>query len=73
MAENKAILHKLATLLKELRQQHHLSQEQFAAAIGMDRSTYAGTERGRHDPKLSSLWKFADGFNMTLAEFFAEF
>ena len=73
MEENTELLRKLAFRLKALREERGWTQETFADHIGMDRSSYAGTECGLHNPKLSTLKKYADGFGMSLSEFFSAF
>lgn len=57
--------------VKELRASTGLSQERFANKIGMDRTYLASIEVGRRNVTLMNLAKIANGFDLTLAEFFA--
>lgn len=56
--------------IKELRAETGLSQERFALKIGMDRTYLASIEVGQRNVTLQNLAKIANGFDMTLAEFF---
>ena len=47
-----------------------LSQERFALKIGMDRTYLASIEVGGRNVTLQNLAKIANGFDMTLSEFF---
>ncbi|WP_165253244.1 helix-turn-helix transcriptional regulator [Adlercreutzia sp. ZJ304] len=58
--------------VKNLRAAEEISQERFANKIGMDRTYLASIEAGRRNVTLRNLAKIADGFNLTLAEFFEE-
>lgn len=58
--------------IKELRESHHVSQEQFAHRIGMDRSYLASIETGSRNVTLMNLNKIANGFNISLAKFFED-
>ena len=56
--------------IKQLRDIEHVSQEQFAHRIGMDRSYLASIEVGTRNLTLTNLNKIANGFDMSLSEFF---
>ena len=56
--------------IKELRELHSSSQEQFANHIGMDRSYLASIETGSRNVTLMNLNKIANGFDISLAKFF---
>lgn len=56
--------------LKELRKQNGISQEKFAAQIGMDRTYYASVENGKRNLSLINIKKIADGFQLTISELF---
>lgn len=56
--------------LKELRKQNGISQEKFAAQIGMDRTYYASVENGKRNLSLMNIKKIADGFQLTISELF---
>lgn len=61
---------KLGLRMKDLRAEADISQEQFAYKIGMDRSYFASVEVGDRNVTLANLAKIAEGFDMTLSEFF---
>ena len=61
---------KLGLRIKDLRAEIDISQEQFAYKIGMDRSYFASVEVGDRNVTLANLAKIAEGFDMTLSEFF---
>lgn len=56
--------------IKDLRAAEGTSQERFANKIGMDRTYLASIEVGHRNVTLQNLAKIANGFNLTLAEFF---
>lgn len=56
--------------LKELRKRSGISQEKFAAQIGMDRTYYASVENGKRNLSLMNIKKIADGFQLTISELF---
>ena len=56
--------------IKELRARDKISQERFALKIGMDRTYLASIEVGQRNVTLQNLAKIANGFDMTLSEFF---
>ena len=59
---------KVGLRIKDLRAVH--SQERFANKIGMDRTYLASIEVGQRNVTLQNLAKIANGFDMTLSEFF---
>lgn len=61
---------KIGMRIKELRASQDISQEQFAQRIGMDRTYLASIEVGQRNVTLQNLAKMANGFDMTLSEFF---
>ena len=56
---------KVGLRIKDLRAVHDVSQERFANKIGM-----ASIEVGQRNVTLQNLAKIANGFDMTLSEFF---
>lgn len=60
---------KVGLRIKDLRASG-LSQERFALKIGMDRTYLASIEVGGRNVTLQNLAKIANGFDMTLSEFF---
>lgn len=61
---------KVGLRIKDLRATSGVSQEQFALRIGMDRTYLASIEVGQRNVTLQNLAKIANGFDMTLSEFF---
>ena len=56
--------------IRELRKETGLSQEKFAAKIGMDRTYFASVELGKRNISIVNLEKIADGLDISLAELF---
>lgn len=56
--------------VRELRNQHGLSQEKFALKIGMDRTYLASVESGRRNISLLNILKIAEGLYITPSELF---
>ena len=61
---------KVGLRIKDLRAACDVSQERFANKIGMDRTYLASIEVGQRNVTLQNLAKIANGFDMTLSEFF---
>jgi len=57
--------------LRALRESTGESQSAAAAAIGMDRSFYAGVEAGRNNVSLDKLFAIADHFGVKPARLLA--
>jgi len=62
----------LGKQLRKLRQGTGLSQEKFAARVGLDRTYYAGIERGERNPSVKQLVKIAYALGVPIAALFAE-
>ena len=56
--------------IRDLRNAKGLSQEKFAAKIGMDRTYFASVELGKRNISIVNLEKIADGLDISLAELF---
>ncbi|MEG1878628.1 MAG: helix-turn-helix transcriptional regulator [Pseudoflavonifractor sp.] len=54
--------------IRELRLLTGLSQEKFAASIGMDRTYFASVESGKRNIAIVNLSKIAEGLNVSLSE-----
>ena len=54
--------------IKLLRVEHDLSQEQLAERVGVERTFISSVERGMQEPRLTSMKRFANGFDLTLSE-----
>lgn len=59
-------MHELKDTLKELRKNGHLSQQQVADILQINRSTYAYYETGKSKPKLSTLKKLAAIYGISI-------
>ncbi len=64
------ITQKFGNRVRELRMQRNISQEKFALQIDMDRTYLASVESGKRNISLENIKKIADGFNITLEDFF---
>ena len=64
------ITEKIGKRIRELRKETGLSQEKFAAKIGMDRTYYASVELGKRNISIVNLEKIAQGLGMSLADMF---
>ena len=64
------ITEKIGKRIRELRKETGMSQEKFAAKIGMDRTYYASVELGKRNISIINLEKIAQGLGMSLADMF---
>ena len=64
-----AIRGDVATRIKELRDEHGLTQERFALMIGLNRSYLADIEKGNRTFGIDTLDKIVRGFGISYAEF----
>ncbi len=62
----------LGKRIRALRLRTGLSQERFAARAGLDRTYYAGIERGERNPSVKQLAKIAVALGVPLAALFME-
>jgi len=62
------IMMKMAGRIKKLREEHGLSQQEFAAKIDYEKSNASRMESGKVNFRLLTLAKVAKVFNMTLSE-----
>jgi transcriptional regulator with XRE-family HTH domain len=62
----------LGKRIRELRQHTGLSQERFAARAGLDRTYYAGIERGERNPSVKQLAKIAGALGVPIGTLFDE-
>ena len=60
----------LGRRVRQLREEHGLSQERFALKIEMDRTYFASVEAGKRNISLRNLAKIAGGLEITLSELF---
>ncbi len=64
------ITEKIGNRIRELRKETGLSQEKFAAKIGMDRTYFASVELGKRNISIVNLEKIAEGLDISLSELF---
>jgi transcriptional regulator with XRE-family HTH domain len=62
----------LGKRIRHLRQQTGLSQEKLADKAGMDRTYYAGIERGERNPSVKNLAKIAGALGVSIGTLFDE-
>lgn len=70
MRDRYMITEKIGMRIRELRKDKGLSQEKFAAKIGMDRTYFASVELGKRNISIVNLEKIADGLSVSLSELF---
>ena len=58
--------------LKSLREQHGLSQQKLADALGVTRQTIISIEKGRYDPSLPLAFHMAAQFDCTIEDLFIQ-
>ena len=52
--------------IKELREEHNLSQQQLAILIGTSQANLSRWEQGVVEPSIIECWKIADYFNVSI-------
>ncbi len=62
----------LGKRIRALRLRTGLSQERFAARAGLDRTYYAGIERGERNPSVKQLAKIAVALDVRIGALFEE-
>lgn len=60
----------LGGAIRTARLRANISQEELGDRSGLDRTYIGGVERGERNPSLVSLYKIAEGLNLTLSELF---
>ena len=56
--------------LRQLRQEHGLSQQKLADALGVSRQTVISIEKGRYDPSLPLAFQVAAQFGCRIEDIF---
>lgn len=56
--------------VKVLRAERAISQEEAASRVGVERTFISLVERGEQEPRLTSIQRFADGFDVKISELF---
>lgn len=68
--EKDAALTALGQQIRKVRQDRKISQEDFAAKAGLDRSYYGGVERGEHNVAALNLMRIAVALEVEVGELF---
>lgn len=58
-------------VLREAREATGLSQESFADAVGMDRTTISLLERGKQSPTVETVWRLSGTLTVKPSELLA--
>ncbi|NLI67725.1 MAG: helix-turn-helix transcriptional regulator [Bacilli bacterium] len=56
--------------LRELRQQHGMTQEELAKRVGVSRQSIVAIETGKYDPSLKLAFKLAREFHCSIEDVF---
>lgn len=56
--------------LRELRNQHQMTQEYLAEQVGVSRQTIISIESGRYNPSILLAYKIARAFNLSIEDVF---
>lgn len=58
--------------LRDAREETGLSQERFADAVDLDRTTISLIERGKQSPTVETIWRLCEKLDRTPSELLAE-
>jgi putative transcriptional regulator len=61
---------RVKNIVKQLREQHDLSQQKLADLLEVSRQTINSIENGRYDPSLPLAFKIAKHFSQTIESVF---
>ena len=70
MATNSPLLHRFGQRVRELREAKGMSQEEFAAVCGLDRTYISGIERGKRNVSLQNIQIISKALGARLVELF---
>lgn len=56
----------LAKRMRDLREDHDLSQKEIARLLNVDQARVSEWERGQYEPRLEVLFKLADYYEVSL-------
>jgi transcriptional regulator with XRE-family HTH domain len=70
MARRTNITVRFGARVRDLRRQDGLSQEEFAARCGLDRTYMSGIEREKRNVALRNIEAIANAFNISLFDLF---
>ena len=72
MADEKELQSAFSIILKKLRKEKSLSQEQLAVKSGIARSTISSIERDYRSPTAYSIFALAEGLDITVEDLVKE-
>lgn len=72
MKEKSSILQQFGRNIRTLREAQDLSQEEFAALVGLDRTYIGGIERGERNTGVLNVCRIAHTLGVTPARLLAE-
>jgi putative transcriptional regulator len=61
----------METKIRELREEHGLTQEELANKVDVTRQTILFMEKGKYNPSLRLAWKIAKIFEKPIEEIFS--
>lgn len=61
----------MITRIKELREQHGITQQGLADIVDVTRQTILFLEKGKYNPSLRLAWKIAEVFEMKIDDVFS--
>jgi transcriptional regulator with XRE-family HTH domain len=71
MAEQSTLLLGLGNVLREVRAERRVSQEELGLRTGVHRNYIGGIERGERNPSVTTIATLADALDLKLSELFA--
>lgn len=60
----------MENLIRELREEQQMTQEELAAKVGVSRQTIISLEKGRYNPSIMLAFKLAQVFSLSIEEVF---
>ena len=60
----------MKNIIKELRKEQRISQEELASALEVSRQTISSLEKGRYNPSIILAFKIARFFGLSIEEIF---
>lgn len=66
----KKIQNKIGKIIKTLRQEKNLTQEDVAFSVNISRDHLSNIENGKHPINIKTLYKLACFFNVEMKDFF---
>lgn len=73
MKEKDPVLVKFGNIVREERLKRSLSQEKFAAMVGVHRTYIGMVERAEKNVTLVNIQKIAEGLNLNISSLFKDF